>query len=304
MSPFRKLLLIISLTAMWSPSFLFIKLAIQEIPPMTIVTFRVLLAAILMSGLLVWFRRSLPTQKAFWLHAIGAAAFSSAIPFSLFCYAEKTIDSALAAILNGTAPMFTALLAHWFLPDDRLSKQKTIGIFLSIGGLLWLFAPNIQNGLSGNTIGILSALGASLSYAIGHLYVKRFLTKQPTFVVPMAQSTMSFILIAPAACFFEHPWTLSMPSWIAMGGVFGLAFFGTFLAFIIYYTLMEHSGPTAVSMVACFFPAGGMLLGYLFLGEVMPLSSLFAAGLILLGMALVNNIVTFGAAKAKTAPAS
>jgi len=291
MTSARRLLLILALTAMWSPSFLFIKLAVQELPPFTVVTLRVALATAVLGLILLWYRRALPTDWLFWAHSMGMALFASVFPFVLFCYAEQTIESALAAILNGCSPMFTALLAHLFLPSDKLHPQKLLGIALSGSGLLFLFAPNIANGLSGTTLGIAAGAGAALCYAISHVYAKKYIVGKAPFIAPTAQLFCSSLLMAPLMLYFDAPWTLPMPSFQAMLSVFGLSFFGTVIAFIIYYKLLENCGPTAISMVACFFPAVGMLLGFVFLGESLSWGCLGASFMILLGLMIVNEIV-------------
>lgn len=295
MSPLKRLLLVVTLTALWSPSFLFIKLAVLEIPPMTTVTLRVSLAALLLCSLLLYKRQALPKNPSFWMHMSVMAFFSSMFPFCLFCYAEQTIESALAALINGTTPMFTAMLAHQFIPSDRLTPQKSLGIGLSIFGVVFLFAPSLQSGLSGNALGMIAAACASFSYSISHIYGKKFVMGQKPFVAPAAQLALSALFLFPLALWYEAPLQLPMPSAMALLGVGGLALLGTFFAFIVYYKLLEECGPTSVSMVACFFPVGGMLLGFLFLGEAFTLSSLFASVLIFIGILLVNNVVAIKA---------
>jgi drug/metabolite transporter (DMT)-like permease len=292
MSSLKRLGLILALTSLWSPSFLFIKLALHDLPPMTIVTLRVGLATLVFLLILLWRKQALPKHAGFWLHAAVMAILSSALPFCLFCYAEQTIDSALAAILNGCAPMFTAILAHMFLPSDRMTPQKMVGVLCSILGLIALFLPSLLNGFSGNLAGCAAGAGAALCYASSHIYGKKYLTGLPPFVAPTAQLAVSTLLLFPLALLFEAPFQLPPPSLISWAGVCGLSLFGTILAFTVYYKLMEECGPTAISMVACFFPVGGIVLGYLLLGESLTFHSLIAGSFILLGMMIVNQVIS------------
>jgi len=293
MSPMRRFLLTLALTAMWSPSFLFIKLAVQDLPPITVAALRVTIAALILYGILRWKRYVLPGGAIFWFHATVVGLFSAAIPFCLFCYAERTIDSSLAAILNGTAPMFTALLAQFFVPSDRLNIQKAVGIILCTGGLVFLFASDIQRGMIGSVYGMLAATAAAFCYGVNHIYGKKYITGYPPFVAPTAALIVSALALWPLALGYEHPFSLPAPSFSSILGVCGLAVFGTVSAFIFYYKLLEESGPVAISLVACFFPVGGLLLGVIFLGEAFTLSHLLAAALILLGMCIVNQVVRF-----------
>ncbi len=291
MSSLRRLFLIIALTCMWSPSFLFIKLAVAELPPLTIVTLRVGLATVVLGLILLYKRRALPRDLNFWFCASIMALFSSVLPFVLFCYAEQTIESALAAILNGCSPMFTALLAHAFLPSDRLSPQKMVGIALSSAGLLLMFTPNIQQGFSGTTLGISAAATAAFCYALSHVYAKKYQAGYTPFVVPTAQLLCSTLMLLPLAFYYDAPLSLPMPSLSAIMGILGLCLFGTIFAFIIYYKLLDHCGPTSISMVACFFPVVGMLLGFIFLGETMTWGGFGASSLIFLGLLFVTETV-------------
>lgn len=291
MSPIRQLMMILALTCMWSPAFLFMKLAVADIPPFTVVTLRVGLAALMLLPLLLILRRPLPKNRMFWLHAFVMAIVSSVLPMGLFCYALQSIDSALGALLNGGSPIFTALMAHFLLPSDRLTPQKALGIGLSFIGIVLIFIPNILLGLSGTSLGMIAGMVGAFSYGVSHIYAKIFTVKQPTFVVPTAQMLASFLLMAPLAFITEAPLSLPMPSASAMLGIGGLAIFSTFFAYILYFRILEQCGPTAISMVACFFPVFGILLGFLFLGETLTLAAIMASGLILLGMMLVTGVV-------------
>jgi drug/metabolite transporter (DMT)-like permease len=251
-------------------------------------------------GILAWKRTAIPKGWLFWMHISLMALFASVLPFCLFCFAEQSIDSALAAILNGTSPMFTAVLAQIFVASDRMNLQKSIGVLLSCVGVVLLFAPQLQLGVSGSTLGMAAALIASFSYSVSHIFGKLYITGLKPFVAPTTQFIAASLMLWPLAFYHDEVWTLSMPSGMAMVGVGGLAFLGTVVAFIIYYKLLDHCGPTAVSTVACFFPVVGMFLGFLFLGESFTLTSLMAAFVIFAGMLFVNEVVDIPFFRMKT----
>jgi drug/metabolite transporter (DMT)-like permease len=292
MSPIKRLFLMILLTMMWGPSFLFIKLAIQDLPPMTVVLLRVSIAAAILMAILIYTGASLPREVSFWKRMGVMALFSSVLPFCLFCYAEQTIDSALASVLNGTAPMFTAVLAQLFVASDTMNRQKATGVAMSCAGLVLLFSPRLLQGIDGTALGMVAALTASISYAISHVYGKLYVSGLKPYVGPTSQLLASALMLAPIAIYHDQVWTLQMPSLTAMGGVLGLAIFGSACAFILYYKLLAESGPTALSTVACFFPVVGMVLGYVFLDEELTTTGLAASAMILSGVVLVNEVVT------------
>lgn len=304
MSPIKRFLLILALTMMWSPSFLFIKLAVHDLPPLIVVSLRVTIAALILGVVLLWHKRGFPMNWNFWICTTIMAFFSSALPFTLFCFAEQSIDSALAAILNGTSPMFTAMLAQIFVASDRMNAQKALGIGLSGAGVILLFAPKLLEGMSGTSLGMIAATIAAFSYSVSHVYGKLYTVGQKPFVAPAAQFIVNAIMLWPFAFWHEDVFNLSMPSASAILGVCGLAVFGTVFAFMIYYKLLDHCGPTAISMVACFFPVVGMLLGFIFLDESFTFSGMIAASMILVGMLTVNEVISFKFLKSKEASAA
>lgn len=280
------------LAALWSPSFLFIKLSIDEISPLTIAASRISLAALLLGVLLLLTTRPLPLSLTFWRHAAFMSIFSSALPFTLFCVAECSIESALAGLLNGCSPLFTAVLAQLFIPSDRMHLKKLCGILLSFLGLVVLFSPNLLQGVQGSFLGMLAALSAALCYAISHVYGKKFLSTYPPFVVPTAQLTISSLILWPLAYFYETPSALLTASGTALTGVLGLGLMGTFFAFIVYYKLLKESGPTAISAVACLFPIISMLLGFFFLQESLTIYGIIASFMIFTGLFLINDFIS------------
>lgn len=290
MAPIKRFLLILLLTAMWSPSFMFYKLAVQDLSPWAIVGLRVSLAAAILLVLLRIFKQPLPASGWFWWHATMMALLASILPVILFCYAEQSIQSSVAGIINGSTPMFTALLAHAFLPSDRLTKEKVLGIGLSFAGLLLLFVPNVIQGMASTAFGISCATLAAFSYAAAHVYAKKYVSGKPSLVAPTAQLVSSALLLMPVA-WIDPSFKLMMPSWTALIAMSWLTLVGTVLAFVLYYRLMKYCDPTGISMVACFIPVGAMLLGYFFLGEVLPLSGFIAAVLILIGTMIVNEVL-------------
>ncbi len=281
----------LALVSMWSPSFLFIKLAVHDIPPLTLTSCRVTIAAVLLTLILYVRGGTFSLNRTFWIRSAIMAFFASVIPFYLFCYAEQTIDSSLAAIINGTTPMFTAVLAQLFVASDRMTPQKVFGVVCSCGGVFLLFAGQIVEGLSGTLLGLAASVTAAFCYGVSHVYGKLFTTGFTPFLAPAAQLLLSSLMLSPIALYVEQPWELSAPSWSAVGGLMGLSLWGTVCAFAVYYKLLENCGPTALSTVACFFPVVGMFLGFFFLGESMTLQGMTGAVLVLAGMILVGELI-------------
>jgi len=279
------------LAGLWGPSFLFIKVAVAEIFPFTMVAIRVGGAALILTIVLRWQGRRLPRSLTLWGHFAVLGFLAHALPFTLFSWGEMHIDSALASILNGTTPLFTLVVAHFFAHDDRLTLTKIIGAALGFQGLFILISPAFVAGLQASTLGILAVTVASLSYGVAMVYARRHVSGLQPLVAPAAQLTMAAVLIVPLALIFEDPLSAPMPSIWAAGSLFSLTVFGTAVAFIVYYTILEKASATYLSMVTYLVPIFGILLGVLVLGEALTWHAYVGCVLIICGVMIVNGTV-------------
>ncbi|HSH04614.1 MAG TPA: EamA family transporter [Anaerolineae bacterium] len=278
------------LAALWGPSFLFIKVAVHEIPPFTLVWGRVGLAAVVLYGVMRWQGSTLPAWGKVWQHLTVAALFHNAIPFVLFSWGEQYIDSALAAILNGTTPVFTILLAHWFVADDRLTLAKVGGAVLGFAGILVLMLPSLQSGVQATTLGLLAVTVAAACYGVAIVYARMHLRGVPPLVASTAQLLVASVVMAPLSLGLERPWQLGVPSGAAIGALLSLTFFGTVLAYLIYYHLVTTADASYLSMVTYIIPIFGVVLGVSFLGETLNLATYVGGGFIFLGMMSINGL--------------
>lgn len=286
----KNFLLLLVLAALWGPSFLFIKVAVAQIPPLTIVLGRVGVGGLLLYGVLRLQGRNLPPLGRVWLHFAFAAIVQNAIPFLLFGWGEQYIDSALAAILNGTTPLFTLLLAHMFTSDDRLTPTKTLGTFIGFSGLALLIGPSLLSGVKATTWGLIAVAVASLCYGIAIVYGRRNLRGLPPMVAPTAQLLLATLFMLPLSLVLEQPFSLAAPSWPALGSLLALGVFGTGLAFVVYYRIMEQTSATYVSMVTYLVPVFGVILGVVILHEQLGWNAYLGCALILLGVMIVNGV--------------
>ncbi len=282
---------LIFLASLWGPSFLFIKVAVQEIPPLTLVAGRVGIAALLLYLFLRLQGGRLPKFGRQWKHFAVVGLFHNALPFVLFSWAEQYIDSAPAAILNGTTPLFTIVLAHMFIADDRLTPVKLMGTLLGFGGLVLLISPSLIDGFQVSTWGLLAAATAAFCYGIAIVYTRNHLRGLPRLVGPTAQLTMATLYILPLSLLLEQPFQRALPSWPALGSLLGLAVLGTALAFVVYYFVIERTSATYVSLVTYLVPVIGVALGVFILHEQLHWTTYAGCALILIGVMVVNGII-------------
>jgi len=283
------LFLLFLLATLWGPSFLFIKVAVAEIPPLTMVTVRVGLAALLLYLFLRLRGGRLPHLGRLWLHFAALGLLAHAIPFTLISWGEIYVDSAVAAILNGTTPLFTMLIAHYAIADERMSWSKLAGMLLGFQGLLFLVWPAIASGFQASTGGILAVTLASCSYGLAMVYARKYLRTLPSLVAPTAQLLVATIYMVPLALYFERPFSLSWPSLPAVGSLVALAVIGTAMAFVVYYKIIEVAGATYLSMVTYILPVFGVILGVLILNEQLTWNAYAGCGLILSGVMVVSR---------------
>ncbi len=286
----KNLGLLVLLAALWGPSFLFIKVAVADIPPLTLVLGRVAVGATFLLVALRLARRSLPRDRTLWRHFAVLALIHNAVPWILFAWGEQTIDSALASILNGTTPLFTIVLAHFLVEGDRMTASKLLGVLLGFGGLVLLILPSLVTGVRATTWGLIAVTVAAALYGVAIIYSRRHVRGLPPLVAPASTLSLATLYMLPVAL-VERPWTLPIPSPVALAALAALGFFGTGLAFIVYYRLLETANATYISMVTYVIPIFGVILGVLVLGEQLTWYALAGFALILLGVMVVNGLL-------------
>lgn len=288
------------MAALFAPSFLFIKIAVQDISPITVIALRLGIAGLLLLFLLQLKRISIPRNLNLWKHCFILGLLVNGPPFVCFSYALTHIPSSLSALINGTTPVLTVILANLFLEDERFTLNRLVAVILGITGFLILFLPALlKNTFSFDTIGILLCFIASCSYAVGAIYARKYVPKAPPLVAPTLQLLTTFIFLIPFALIFESPSHLldvSLSSWLALMGV---AVLGTMLAFIMYHRIVVEHGATILSMNAFLLPIFGTILGVIFLNEPLTINFILAASLILSGIGVINGMIPIPYIKSK-----
>lgn len=289
---------IVLLAMLWGPSYLFIKIAVSDIAPLTVVVLRVFIGMLLLYSVLNFRKIRLWDNRNLWVHCFIIGVFANGIPWICFNYAIQTISTSLSALINGTTPVLTIILANIFLKDEQITWARGIGAIVGLIGFCVLFLPAVLSSLQGTDIGmdiqgILLSFIASCSYAVGMIYVRKNLPPVPPLVAPVMQLMSSLIYLIPLAFVFESPVAMiqsaSLTSWL---GVLGLAVFGTALAFMMFYRIIERQGATATSTVTYLLPILGTILGVVFLQETINMQFSIAAALILSGVLIINGVIS------------
>ena len=263
----RNFALLILLAAIWGGSFLFIKVAVQAIPPLSVVAGRVLLGGLALALLLALAGQSLPRERRVWLDFLVVAAVGNVVPFFLIAWGELVIDSALAAILMGTMPFAAILLSHLLTEDEKLSGAKLLGVLLGLSGIVVLVGPEALQGLGRGLWSQLAIVAAGCGYALASIYTKRRgLTRQPATVTGCGVLLVSSILVLPLALALDRPWRLE-PGTEPLLALLGLGLLSTGLAYVILFRLLAAAGVTFVSLNNYLVPVFGLIWGARYFGK-------------------------------------
>jgi drug/metabolite transporter (DMT)-like permease len=227
-----------------------------------------------------------------WRHIAVVGLIHNAIPFVLFSWGEQYIDSALAAILNGTVPFFTIMLAHFFAENDRITPVKIVGLIIGFAGMILLALPSFGDGVEGTSWGVLAITAASFLYGVAIVYTRNNLRGLQPLAAPAGQMIMATLYLLPLALLFDRPFSIPMPSLAAVGSMLALGVLGTAAAFTVYYKLLERADASYVSMTTYMIPVFGVILGAIVLNEAITPERVFGCGLILLGVMVVNGLIS------------
>jgi len=281
-----------ALALMWGSSYLFIKIGVETLPPLSLVLLRVLVGLAILLLVVAVTRTPLPRDARTIGHLAVLGAVNIAIPFWLIGWAEQHIDSGLTGILQSTAPFFTLVIAASFIHDERVTGGRLAGIGLGFAGILILSAGNIADLDSAlgfeRLLAELAVVGASLAYAIGNTYARRNLRAARPLVLATGQVGGAAVLVAVLALLVDGGVTLpAVPE--AAFSVVWLGAIGTGFAYIVFFRLLTGWGPTRASLVAYLLPVVAVVLGVVVLGESVDALFIAGAALIVAGVWVVNR---------------
>lgn len=283
------LLLLLGLSVLWGGSFIFNRVAVREVSVLTIVAARVVIAAVLLTLLVRLRGLGLPRGARNWSAIAVTALFSSALPFALIVWAQRSITSGEAAILNASTPIFTILLAHLLTQDERMTRAKLVGVLLGFAGVAVMVGPAALSGQGHWTAQLLS-LTAALSYGLGAILARRVLPAQTSpLITAAALMIAASAMLLPVALLADRPWQLPLPGPAVSGAVLALGALSTALAYLIYYRLLASIGAVNLSTVTLLSPVSAVLMGWLVLGEVLGLRQLAGMALIALGLLAIDG---------------
>ena len=297
-------LLLLVLGIMWGTSYAFIKLGVETLPTFTLIATRLLIGFGLLATVVLIAREPLPRNPRTYLHLIVMAAINIVIPFTLITTAERSVDSAIAAILNGAVPLIVIVLAAFTFHDEPITVNRLVGVIVGYIGVIVLVGPGLTAASGGSAFsGELALLGSTVSYAVGAVYARRNIRGLRPMIPAVFQVGFALIMVGALAFAFEKPLAVSW-NLDALIAVAWLGLLGSGLAYLVMFRLLSRIGATATSQLAYLLPVVGIVTGALMFGEQVDTGVIAGTGLILGGVTLVNS--RFGARRlfGRAAPAA
>ena len=281
--------LLLALSVLWGGSFFFVEVALEDIPPFTLVFLRVSLAAFALLAYLAFRGETIPLTRPLWGEFLMMGILNNALPFSLIVWGQTQVTASVASILNGTTPIFTVVIAHWLTADERLTINKLLGVIAGFTGIVVMMSPTVDRNLSWESYGQIAILAAAISYAFAGVWGKRLNTTSPP-VNATGMLLCSSILMLPAIFILEAPLTInpSVNSWLA---VVGIALLSTAMAFILFFKILASAGATNLVLVTFLIPITSILLGMGILDETINRSTFYGMAIIFLGLILIDGRV-------------
>lgn len=275
------------LCAIWGTTWIFIKIGLEDLPPITFSAFRFTLAAALLGILINRLGLRLPETRREWILAAGTGFLQFAVNYSAVFWSEQYITSGLAAVLQATITLFGLILARYYLADERLTLAKLTGVVIGIAGVGIIFRDQlrVENRLA--FFGCVAVVIGSFAAAQASILVKAKGGGIHPASLVFAQMVCGLPFIIVYAVIREGSplnihWTPR-----AIGSILYLSLFGTIAAFWLYYWLLGKIESTKAMMISLVTPLIAVIVGALALGETMPPQTSFGGLLILASIALI-----------------
>ena len=285
------------LAVLWGASFLFIKVAVDAgVAPIYLTLGRCAAGALVLGVLLLATRDRLPTDRRLWGRLALLAFIGNVIPFTLFGYGEQRISSILAGIWNGTTPLMVLLVVLLFMPSERPTRERVLG--LSVGFVGVLVVLGVWRGVGGGELtGQLMCFGAAACYGVAIPYTRHIMKGRPESGLALAAgqlvaATVQLVVVAPLLA-GAPPARSALPLNV-VGSVLALGALGTGIAFVLNFRVIRIAGPTTSSTVTYVVPVVATVIGILVLRERLSWYEPVGALVVLTGVALSQRTPAAG----------
>jgi drug/metabolite transporter (DMT)-like permease len=280
----RHVVWLLVLGAIWGSSYLFIKVLVDAVSPAVMVSVRFGMGALALGAVLAVRGGRLPAPGGIWFHLAVMSIFVNVTPFLLIAWGSQTADSALAAVLNGTTPLFALVFAAAIFRSESFTAARVGGVLLGFTGVVALTGGALRDFGSTASLGELALLCSSVCYGFGFAYARQYVRGDPLSNVT-AQLIIGAAITTPIAVSTgwvrtENLHAGNIAAWVILG------ILGTGIAYLFYYSLIGQIGATRASLVTYITPVVGLILGWLVLSENLGLAGIAGMALIIAGVAI------------------
>lgn len=281
-----ELLLLGLLALLWGSSYLLIRVALEGLPPVTLIALRVVLAAAVLLAVVRWQKHRLPRDAGLWRQLFVQSLLNATAAWTLLAWGQQYVDSGLAGVLNSTSPIFVLFITLLVTRHEALPPLKLAGALLGLAGVALIIGVDVLAGLGQQVAAQLAVLLGAFLYGCAAVNGKRFGHLPPTVTAASVMLCAAVVLV-PAALVLDRPWTLR-PSPLALAATAALAVFCTALALLLYFRLVHTLGSLGVASQAYLRSGISVLLGILLLGESFRPEVGLGLVAVILGVAAIN----------------
>ena len=274
------------LSLLWGAAYLFVRAAVPAFGPAPLVALRLGMAALLLLPLMLW-RGGLAGLLAHPRQLLILGIPFTALPFMGLAWSSLHLTAGLVAVLNATAPLFAALVAH-FVFKERLSAWRALGLVVGFAGVGVLMWGSVSFKSDNGMLALLATLGTSLIWGLGANYTRKHLSGADPMVITVGSLLAASVFLSPWAW---AEWPSQNPSARAWAEAAFLGIASSALGFLIYFRLLRRIGPVRAMSVTFLNPVVALVSGALYLGEVVTLQMLVGGAIVLLGTALSLGLI-------------
>jgi drug/metabolite transporter (DMT)-like permease len=282
--------LIAILSILWGGAFFLIEIGLKSYSPNMLVFMRLALAVPPMWIAMRMMGARFPTDLHSWGMLTIVGALNCALPFILFFWGQQYLESGYASILNATTPLWGVVVAHFMTSDEKATPARIIGVLVGMAGLIVMVGPSAMKGLSDNLLAQIACVVSTLFYSFAAIYGRRLgQANMAPIVVATGQTLMAALIMLPIVLLYDQPWAMAVPSLDSTLAGLTLALLSTALAYILYFRLIDRAGASNAQLVAFIMPVLAVILGIAFLGEALNSGQIFGAGLIAVGLIILDG---------------
>lgn len=286
--PLRAWADLLLLGLIWGGSFLAIRIALDEIGPLTSVAHRTGWAMLVLWLVVLAQRLPVPRDPKVWFAFLGMGILNNVLPFGLMAWGQLYIESGLTAILNATTAIFGVIAAALFFSDERMTLRKSVGVAFGFAGVALAVGVGNLSGFDASSLAQFAVLGGTVSYALAGVWAKRFLSGLPPQIAAAGMLTGSTVIMLPAAWAFEGPLTLALApgTWLAIAYY---ALIATAGAYLLYYRILASAGAGNLMLVTLIIPPVSIVLGAVVRDEALEATAYLGFAILMLGLLILDG---------------